>query len=434
MSGFLDVIARRRDGLGNSEADLRLLSEGAASGSIPDEQLAAWLMAAYLRPLDEQETAWLTVAMSQSGERLDLTGLPKPWVDKHSTGGVGDKTTIILLPLLAACGLTVVKMSGRGLGITGGTVDKLESIPGFRMDLSPTEMIDQAERIGLAITGQTPKLAPADKKLYALRDVTATVGSMPLIVSSILSKKLAGGAESIVLDVKSGSGAFMKTLGEARALAQLLVDTARLAGLPTRALVTDMSQPLGVAVGNALEVAEAIEVLQGRGNARLRTLCLELASLTLDATGLALSHAEGLERASAALYEGTALDKARAWFKAQGCAVDAIDIARVLPRAAIVREVRAESDGWVAELDAGTIGQAVIDLGGGRKRKEDHVDPAVGIECLLHVGDHVAKGGVVARIHAADEVAASQAELRVRAALSLVDGVPDPRPLILERF
>ena len=433
MSGFLDVIARRRDGLGNSEADLRMLAQGAAEGCLPDEQLAAWLMAAYLRPLHPQETAWLTVAMAESGERLDLTGLPRPWVDKHSTGGVGDKATLVLLPLLAACGLTVVKMSGRGLGITGGTVDKLESVPGFRMDLSPEEMKEQAERIGLAITGQTPKLAPADKKLYALRDVTGTVGSMPLIVSSILSKKIAGGAECIVLDVKCGSGAFMKTLDEAKELAQLLVDTADLAGLPTRALVTDMSQPLGVAVGNALEVAEAIEILQGRGNARLRTLCLELASLTLEASGLVFSRTEGLERASAALFEGLALDKARLWFKAQGCEYDILDVVAALPRAPVQVEILSDAAGYLAAPDAEQVGRAVVDLGGGRKRKEDLIDPSVGVECLVHVGEKVEAGKPVVRIHARDAVSAERARDALIEAIRFSESPPAGQPLVLDR-
>ncbi|MCH7945802.1 MAG: thymidine phosphorylase, partial [Armatimonadetes bacterium] len=282
---FQDIIAAKREGRANSVEELRFLSQGAADGSLSDEELTAWLKAAYQNTLSATETADLTLAMAESGERLDLAGLPKPWVDKHSTGGVGDKTTIVLLPLLAACGMTVVKMSGRGLGITGGTVDKLGSVPGFRLDLTPEEMKEQAGRIGLAITGQTPRLAPADKKLYALRDVSGTVGSVPLIVSSILSKKIAGGAETVVLDVKCGSGAFMKTLPEAQALAQALVETARLCGLDLHLSITDMDQPLGRAVGNALEVKEAIRVLQGSETGRFRDLCLHFAGRALAAVG-----------------------------------------------------------------------------------------------------------------------------------------------------
>ncbi len=280
-----NISSKRQQGLGNSRQELRIVADGAADGSLTDEELTAWLKAAYDHPLSPEETAQLTLAMAESGERLDLTGLPKPWVDKHSTGGVGDKTTIVLLPLLAACGLTVVKMSGRGLGITGGTVDKLGSVPGFRLDLSPDEMKEQAGRIGIALTGQTPRLAPADKRLYALRDVTGTVGSVPLIVSSILSKKIAGGAETVILDVKCGSGAFMKTLLKAEALAQALQDTANLCALNLHTSITDMDQPLGHAVGNALEVKEAIRVLKGEEIGRFRDLCLHFAGKALLATG-----------------------------------------------------------------------------------------------------------------------------------------------------
>lgn len=292
---FQDIIAAKRDGLKHTKPELEWLAKAAACGEVPDYQLSAWLMAAYLHPLDSEETAWLTLSMAGTGERLDLTGLPKPWVDKHSTGGVGDKTTIVLLPLLAACGLTMVKMSGRGLGITGGTVDKLLSVPGFRMDLTPEELKAQAKRIGLAITGLTPNLAPADKVLYALRDATATVDSIPLIVSSILSKKIAGGAETVVLDVKAGSGAFMKTVPEARKLASALSDTAAIAGLKTRLAITDMSQPLGRTVGNSLEVEEAGAVLTGNEPSRFAELCLDLAALTLVAVGVE----PGMDRARA---------------------------------------------------------------------------------------------------------------------------------------
>ncbi len=360
------LIAARRDGQKHSEADLRALAKAAADGSVPDYQLAAWLMAAYLNPLDEEETAWLTLGMADSGVRLELSGLPAPRVDKHSTGGVGDKTTIVLLPLLAACGLTIVKMSGRGLGITGGTVDKLASVPGFRLDLSPEEMVAQAGRIGLALTGQTPNLAPADKALYALRDATATVASVPLIVSSILSKKLAGGADTVVLDVKCGSGAFMRTREEAETLARALAETGRLCGLRIRIAVTDMSQPLGSAVGNALEVAEALRVLtpatalgtalvpsaSGTPTERVAALCLELAALTVEASGLAATREEARAPAESAWASGKALEKARAWVQAQGAAADA-----PLPVAPVQRTVEhAGDEGWVARVDAETVG------------------------------------------------------------------------------
>ncbi|MCG9894215.1 MAG: thymidine phosphorylase, partial [Fimbriimonadaceae bacterium] len=268
------IIAAKRDRRVHSAGEIQAVIRGATDGSWTDDQLAAWLMAAFLNGLNPAETAELTKAMAESGERLDLTGLPQPWVDKHSTGGVGDKTTLVLLPLLASCGLTMVKMSGRGLGKTGGTIDKLESIPGFRTDLSPAEMIAQARMVGCALTGQTPKLAPADGRLYALRGATATVESIPLIVASILSKKMAGGAEVVVLDVKCGRGAFMTELPRARELKAELENVGREAGLKVRALVTDMDQPLGRAAGNALEVKEAIRVLKGEESGRFTELCL----------------------------------------------------------------------------------------------------------------------------------------------------------------
>jgi len=425
---FLDVIATRRDGGVHREEDLRLLADGSADGSIPDYQLSAWLMAAFLNPLSDQETAWLTMAMAQSGDRIDLTGLPKPWVDKHSTGGVGDKTTLVLLPILAACGLTVVKMSGRGLGITGGTVDKLSSIPGFRLDLSPEEMKAQASRIGLALTGQTPDLAPADKTLYALRDVTATVASIPLIVSSILSKKIAGGAETIVIDVKCGSGAFMTDLKEATHLSRLLVSTGDLCGLKVKTSISDMNQPLGSAVGNSLEVAEALAVLSGEAFAppttRFRELCLHYAAETLAASGKCLSESEGRMAAERALDTGAALNKAYEWFKAQGGDADR------LPEAHVVAPLSGEG-GWVQEVDAEAVGRAVIELGGGRSRKEDVIDLSVGVKLHVQVGQQVGSGGLLAEVHAASDDDAEQALASLKAAIRIgPNPIPEP-PLFL---
>ncbi len=390
---FLEVIARKRDGGGNSFIDFDFLARGAADGTIPDYQLSAWLMAAYLTPLSPQETAALTLAMANSGERIDLTGLPKPWVDKHSTGGVGDKTTIVLLPLLAACGLTVVKMSGRGLGITGGTVDKLASVPGFRMDLSPEEMKSQAPRVGVAITGQTRRLAPADKVLYALRDATGTVESVPLIVSSILSKKIAGGAEIVVLDVKCGSGAFMKSLDEARELARWLCDIGKMCGLDVRASITDMDQPLGHAVGNALEIKEAIRVLNGE-QGRLRDLCLHFAGVALRGS---------VVDAERALDSGAAVEKAREWFAAQGGEL-AVFESENWCLAPVVTPVFAEESGWVERIDAQTVGTLVVNLGGGRKKKEDTVDPSVGVMLHVEVGDRIEKGQLLYEIHSVKEL------------------------------
>jgi len=411
------VIAARRDGLPHTQAELTYLASGAGDGSIPDYQLAAWLMAAYLRPLTDQETAWLTIAMANSGQRLDLTGLPKPWVDKHSTGGVGDKTTIVLLPLLASCGLTVIKMSGRGLGISGGTVDKLASIPGFRLDLSPEELKNQAREIGLALTGQTPELAPADKVLYALRDVTATVGSIPLIVSSILSKKLAGGAETVILDVKSGSGTFMPTFENASELADALGRTAMYCGLNTRIAISDMDQPLGSAVGNALEVKEAIRVLSGE-ESRFSRHCIQFAGLTLEASGLWASRADGEAAALQAISNGNALAKARQWFKAQEATVDIISHPELLPQASIVDEICSEAQsGWISRIDARAVGQAVVELGGGRQKKEDEIDYSVGVEFHVEVGSPVSTGQPLVTVHAATEKAAQAAVDALRNAI-----------------
>ncbi|MFI5385422.1 MAG: thymidine phosphorylase [Fimbriimonadales bacterium] len=421
-----DIIAAKRDGLKHTRPELEWLARAAARGEIPDYQLSAWLMAAYLHPLDAEETAWLTLAMAASGERLDLTGLPKPWVDKHSTGGVGDKTTLVLLPLLAACGLTVIKMSGRGLGITGGTVDKLLSVPGFRMDLSPDDLKAQAKQIGLAITGLTPNLAPADKVLYALRDATATVDSIPLIVSSILSKKIAGGAETVVLDVKAGSGAFMKTVPDARKLATALSETANLAGLRTRLAITDMSQPLGRTVGNALEVEEAGWVLTGNEPSRFTDLCVELAALTLVAVGVSADMDSARKKASDTLGGGLALRKAEQWFEAQGADPTVLVRPDKLPRAPVRKRVEAHADSWVAGINAETVGRVVLALGGGREKKDDVIDPTVGVEVHAEVGRKVVKGEPVFTVHARDEASAGAAAESLRGCVRGSDSPVEP--------
>jgi pyrimidine-nucleoside phosphorylase len=433
------VLASRRDGKSHSREEIEFLVRGCVDGSIPDYQLSAWLMAAYLNPLNAQETAWLTLAMAGSGVRLDLSPLPKPWVDKHSTGGVGDKTSLVLLPLLASCGLTVVKMSGRGLGITGGTLDKLASIPGFRTDLSPSELVAQAARIGIALTGQSPELAPADKVLYALRDATGTVSSIPLIVSSVLSKKLAGGAETVVLDVKCGSGAFMKNLDEARALASALRDAAEICGLKTRIAVTDMSRPLGSAVGNALEVREAWPVLAGvQGmclpTMRFRGLCLDLAAITLAASGIVEDEAEGRAMAEIALSSGAAIRKGREWLCAQGAAEDAIVHPERLPISPVQVTQACPHAGYLAGIDAGAVGEAVVELGGGRKKKTDTVDPSVGVCLLRDVGESVAEGDPLFTVHAASDDAAREAACRVLKGVSWSSEPVEPAPALIERL
>ncbi len=427
----LDIIAKRRDRQTNSVEELAWLARGAAAGSIPDYQLSAWLMAAYLNPLDAEETANLTAAMADSGERLDLSGLPKPWVDKHSTGGVGDKTTIALLPLLAACGLTVVKMSGRGLGITGGTVDKLQSIPGFRMDLTPAEMKAQAKRIGLAITGQTANLAPADKALYALRDVTGTVGSIPLIVSSILCKKLAGGADTIVLDVKCGSGGFMPDRTRARELALALKGTAERCRLRIQIVISDMDRPLGTSAGNALEVKEAFRTLRGE-QSRFSEFCVALAGVTLHACGASESSASGELRARAAIGTGAALEKARQWLEAQAGSAEALD-SDAWGNAMIAEEVRHEGPpGWIARVDARKVGEVVVALGGGRATKDAAIDPTAGVEVPLEIGGRIEAGGVLARIHCAEHSLVAQASARLRSAIEVAGSPVEAGPTILE--
>lgn len=429
---ILDLIAQRRDGRSHDRAGIEMLVSGATGGSIPDYQLTAWLMAAYSNPLTLDETAWLTLAMAESGERMDLSGLPHPCVDKHSTGGVGDKTTLVALPILAACGATCVKLSGRGLGSTGGTVDKLASIPGFRLDLGPEEMRAIAATCGIALSGQSPNLAPADKVLYALRDATSTVDSVPLIVASILSKKLAVGAEVIVLDVKCGSGAFMRDREAAEELAGALREVATRIGVSCDTVVTDMDQPLGVAVGNALEVAEAMASLRGEGPARLETLAVELAARCLTAAGQGDLGSMRREAADA-LHSGRAAATARVWLSAQGADSAVVDDPwSVLARARVVRE--ATWDGgyeFVERVDAGAVGRAVVDLGGGRRRKEDEIDPTVGVEVLVEVGDRLEPGQPIFRVHARTDGDAEAAEVQLRESLRSDVAPAEPRPILL---
>ena len=434
---MLSIIAARRDGRPHSEQDLHFLAQGAAKSSIPDYQLSAWLMAEYLKPLTEQETVWLTKAMAASGGRIDLTGLPHPWVDKHSTGGVGDKTTLVVLPILAACGLTVVKMSGRGLGITGGTVDKLESIPGFRMDLTPEDMKEQAARIGIAITGQSADLAPADKTLYALRDATATTESIPLIASSILSKKIAGGAEYLSLDVKCGSGAFMKTFDKAKDLATWLKRIGEQCGLNVHAMITDMDQPLGGAVGNALEVREALQVLSNHELeppvARFRQLCIELSGATLHFAGKASSSEDGTVQAEAALLSGSAVGKCKEWFVAQGAGGTVVDSSGtdLLIGSKPKQSLFAQVDGYLAHLDAGIIGEGVVNLGGGRRTKSDRIDPTVGVVVHKIVGDKVAAHEPIMTVYG-DKGFGKEAVQSLAAAIQISGEPLASRPIILE--
>jgi len=385
-----EVIARKRAGRAHSRAEIEYLVRGATDGSIPDFQLAAWLMAVCFQGMTGDETAWLTEAMAASGKMLDLQVRWPDVVDKHSTGGVGDKTTLVLVPMLAAAGVHVAKMSGRALGFSGGTIDKLESIPGLRTGLSEREFLDQVDRIGLAVASQSDDLAPADGKLYALRDLTATVESLPLIASSIMSKKLACRAGRLVLDVKVGAGAFMKTPEDARALADAMVYIGRDAGVRTSAVLSDMSQPEGRAIGNALEVREAVEVLQGGGPADVLELCKVLAS----ALGV-----EGVERTIAS---GAAFEKLQAVVEAQGGDLGALDRPDGLPRAGLQQEVCAAASGYVAAVDAEALGRAAMALGAGRVAKGQAVDPAVGLVLRAKVGDAVRRGQPLVEVHAND--------------------------------
>jgi len=418
----LDLIVAKRDGGAHGRPAIEWLIRGVVDGTIPDYQLAAWLMAVVWRGMTDEETAHLTDAMARSGRVLDLSGLRSLAVDKHSTGGVGDKTSLVVGPLASATGLTVAKMSGRGLGHTGGTLDKLESIPGLTVDLDAERFMAQARSVGLVIAGQTADLAPADKRLYALRDVTGTVPSLPLIAASIMSKKLAAGAEAIALDVKVGAGAFLPTEPEARALAETMVALGRHAGRRVAAVLTRMDQPLGRAVGNALEVREAVDTLKGEGPADFHQLCLVVAGLMHVVAGNA-GHAEHMHgELLRAIASGQALEKLAAMVRAQGGDPAVVEHPeRVLPAAPIVHPVTAPRGGWVAGIDARAVGEAAVLLGAGRRQKDEPVDPAVGVVLRAKAGDRVDAGVVLADVHARDEAAATAAASRVLAAYDLAD-------------
>ncbi|HEX8211787.1 MAG TPA: thymidine phosphorylase [Longimicrobium sp.] len=413
------LIERKKNGGELDPDEIRALLAGYLDRSIPDYQLAAWLMAVCWRGMTERETLAMTQAMVDTGATLEWADLERPTVDKHSTGGVGDKTSLVLVPLMAEAGAAFVKMSGRGLGHTGGTLDKLESIAGFRTELGLDEMGAQVRRIGCALVGQSPALVPADGALYSLRDVTATVDSVPLIASSIMSKKLAGGAGTIVLDVKWGSGAFMTTQEAARELAGALVRIGQGAGRRTRAVLSSMREPLGRAVGNALEVREALETLNGGGPAGLWALTLELGTHLMLLSGLASSADDAVRTLTALRDSGAAARRMEMLVEAQGGDPRVVARPDLLPAAPVVRTVAADADGWVAEAEARGIAEAALHLGAGRLRKGDPVDPAVGVVVLARVGDRLMPGGPLAEVHARTEAAAEAAEARLRAAFRL---------------
>jgi pyrimidine-nucleoside phosphorylase len=396
----VDVIIKKRDRAELTREEIDFFVQGFTRGDIPDYQAAAWAMAVLLNGMTSRETTHLTLAMAHSGDVLDLSSEVSIVADKHSTGGVGDKTTLVVEPVVAACGLPVGKMSGHGLGFSGGTLDKMESIPGYRVDLSTAEFLKQLKEVGLVLTGQTADLAPADGKLYALRDVTGTVQSIPLIASSIMSKKIAAGAQAIVLDVKLGSGAFMADLESARQLAELMVAIARLVGRKAVALLSDMNQPLGCAVGNALELKEAIQTLQGAGPSNFREHCLVVASHMLALTGIAPDLESGRLMAQSALDQGRGWERFRALVAAQGGDVSYVDHPEKLPQAPLVTDLLAPRSGYLECVNARLIGETSVLLGAGRARKDDPIDYSVGLIVHHQVGDLVEVGQPLFTVHA----------------------------------
>lgn len=427
---MIGIIEKKKQGRALNEAEIGFFVQGAATGQIPDYQLAALLMAIRLNGMTPEETTMLTLAMAHSGDMADLSAIPGRTVDKHSTGGVGDTTTLVLAPLVAACGVPVAKMSGRGLGHTGGTLDKLESIPGFRVELSQSEFIEQVKRIGCAVIGQSRNMVPADKALYALRDVTATVDSLPLIASSIMSKKLASGAGAIVLDVKTGSGAIMHSLEGSIDLAKAMVDIGWMAGRPTVAIVTGMAEPLGSHVGNALEVKEAIDILAGRVKGPLLQVSLVLGSHMLVAAGRVATLAEAETLLKEALSSGSGLSKLREMIKAQGGDGRVCEDVSLLPQAKVIRPVPALSSGFIQGMDTTQLGLCAQRMGAGRIRKEDVIDPAVGFVLHKRIGERVEKGEALATLHARDEATAGMTEEMLRANITIGPDKVQPEPLI----
>jgi pyrimidine-nucleoside phosphorylase len=425
----VDIITKKRDGEELTQDEIIFFINGYTLGEIPDYQASAWAMAVYFQGMTAHETTDLTMAMVASGDTQDLSHTVKIAVDKHSTGGVGDKTTLVVEPLVSACGLPVGKMSGRGLGFSGGTLDKMESIPGYRCDLSTEEFLTQLKEVGLVLTGQTAHLAPADGKLYALRDVTGTVQSIPLIASSVMSKKIAGGAQAIVLDVKIGLGAFMKNETEARKLAERMVAIAKLAGRKAVALLSDMNQPLGQAVGNALEVKEAIETLHGGGPDDFKEHCLEVATHMLTLGEVAENEEDARLKAEAAIDDGRAWARFRDLVSAQGGDVSYVDQPEKLPKADLIECISAPRSGYLHEINARIVGETSVELGGGRAKKGDPIDHAVGVVLHHKVADHVEEGEPLFTIHANDVTRLKEAREQLLAAHQWCTDPVDPLPL-----
>ena len=428
-----ELIEKKKRGAVLDPEEIRFFVEGCVDESIPDYQASALLMAIWFAGMDGEETSALTRSMAESGDQIDLSGVLGPTLDKHSTGGVGDSTTLIVAPIVAACGGKIAKMSGRGLGHTGGTLDKLESIPGFRIDLSNQDFISTVNRCGLSVVGQTGNLVPADKRIYALRDVTGTIDSVPLIASSIMSKKLAAGASTILLDVKWGSGAFMKRPEDASQLARAMVDIGVRAGSRTVALVTDMNQPLGRTVGNSLDVAEAIRILKREERGDLHDLSVALASELLVAGGVVEDEQVAALAVSGALDSGAALERLACMIEAQSGNPRVVDDPSLLPSATNTISVLAPNGGVVESIDAEAIGLASQVLGAGRTRKEDSIDPTVGIVMFKRLAESVTKGEEIARIYANASNGVDEAEKRCVEAINIGDSMPEPRALIVER-
>ena len=426
-----DLILKKKQGGELSKEEIDWMIQGYTKGDIPDYQMSAMTMAICFNGMNERETGDLTLSMRDSGDTVDLSSIEGVKVDKHSTGGVGDKTSIALLPLVSSLGVKLAKMSGRGLGHTGGTIDKLESIPGFMTEISMDAFIRQVNDIGMAIMGQTADLAPADKKLYALRDVTATVDQMSLIASSIMSKKLAAGADAIVLDVKSGSGAFMKDLDDAKALADAMVRIGKHAGKNCKAVITNMDEPLGRAVGNAIEVREAIDTLKGNGPEDFTKLVLALGSRMVVCAGLAKDTAEAEDKLKQAIEDGSALEQLKRFITAQGGDASCVDDTDILKKADGVIELKAENDGYVQHIDCDEVGMCSLVLGGGREKKSDVIDPAVGIYLYKKVGDSVKKDETMAVLYYNDKEKGLAALERLKAAYHTGAERVSPRELIL---
>ena len=429
---MVDIIQKKKDGKKLSKDEIRWFIDGYVAGDIPDYQASALLMAIYFQGLDEEETFYLTDSMRYSGDTIDLSPIKGTKVDKHSTGGVGDKTTLVVTPLAASLGVPIAKMSGRGLGFTGGTVDKMESIPGMKTSLSSEEFLSQVNTVGMAVIGQTAHITPADKKLYALRDVTATVDNFGLIASSIMSKKLAAGSDAIVLDVKCGDGAFMEDLDDAITLAELMVKIGKASGRRTVAAITEMGQPLGKAVGNSLEVIEAIETLKGRGPADITELAEKLGGIMVYLGGKAESPDEGMKLAAQALKDGRGLDKLREFIAAQGGNPDVTEDYSLFPQHSMQRELKADTDGYVEKIEARRIGLASQHTGAGRATKEDSVDLSAGIYVCKKIGDKVCKGDVLAVIYGNDGTKLDNAANEAQAAFKIGKEPLQPPKLIKE--